>query len=121
MSKKVNSDLEKMNRDRRKAEEAYLANQQAVLNVHRIIKEGIDNTDDLVDYLVFGIEDAKVMEDAGRKANNSIVYAEAIAVRREFGKLIDLLAKAGERADEEAEHGGERKHRENNEGDESYA
>lgn len=120
MSKKVESDLEKMNKDRRRAEEEYLASQEKMLNTHRIIKEGIMSPQDLIDYLEFGVMDARAMEDKGRATNNLIMYSEAIAVRREFGKVLNLLYRGGEKLKMEAENGGEITHREKNGGMEGY-
>ena len=113
------SDLEKMNAERRKAEEAYLESQQDMLNVRRILREGIGNVEDLLQYLVACIEDAKHMEDIARERNNTILYSETIAIRREFTKLLDLVMMDG--SAEEAIDGTEEKHRGENDGNESYA
>ena len=113
------SDLEKINAERRKAEEAYLESQQDMLNIHRIMREGIGNVEDLLQYLVACIEDAKHMEDLARERNNTILYSETIAIRREFTKLLDLVMMDGSA---EAVMGGtEEAHREENDGNESYA
>ena len=122
MTGEVESDLEKMNKDRRKAEEGYLESQQAKLNVHRIQQEGIVEWEDLINYIAAVIEDVKHSEDIGRLSNNSIVYSEAVGIRREFVKLLQLLALADSRMEEEEEvDGTEEKHREQNDGNESYA
>ena len=123
MREKTLSDLEKMNKDRAKAEEEYLDKRDAVLEVNRIINEGIVDFSELVDYLIFAIEDCKHMEDMARAGNNTIAYSESIGIRRELTKLMLLLGKGGEkleREDVEAEHSGEAEHRANNDGDEAY-
>jgi hypothetical protein len=113
------SDLEKMNAERRKAEEAYLESQQDMLNVRRIMRDGISNVEDLLQYVVACIEDARHMEDLARERNNTILYSETIAIRREFTKLLDLVMKDG--SAEAVIDGTEEKFREENDGNESYA
>ena len=120
MDKKVLSDLEKMNKDRAKAEAEYIEQREEVLNIHRMLKEGIKDGGELYEYLVFCVNDCKHMEDIARKENNSIIYSEAIGIRREFTKLLKLLT-MGSEEEEELEDGTEEKHRENNTGDEAYA
>ena len=119
MEKKNLTDLEKINAERRKAEAEYLDAQQDMLNVRRIMREGIGNVEDLLSYLVACIEDAKHMEDLARERNNTILYSETIAIRREFTKLVDLVLMDG--SAEEVIDGTEEKHREENDGNESYA
>jgi hypothetical protein len=121
MDKKVLSDLEKMNKDRAKAEAEYAEQKEEVTEVFRIMREGIQNDEELVTYLVACIKDAKHMEDVARAKNNNIVYSEAIGIKREFTKLLKLLMIEGE--EEEAPEdvdGTEEKHRANNEGEEGY-
>ncbi|MCK4636915.1 MAG: polyprenyl synthetase family protein, partial [Methanomicrobia archaeon] len=69
MSEKVESDLEKMNKDRRRAEEEYLKSQEGVLEVKRIQREGIQSPEDLLMYITAVIEDAKHSEDMARIGN----------------------------------------------------
>ena len=118
MDKKKLSDLEKINAERRKAEEAYLESQQDMLNIHRIMREGISGVEDLLQYLVACIEDAKHMEDLARERNNTILYSETIAIRREFTKLLDLVMMDG--SAEAVIDGTEEAHREKNTGEEAY-
>jgi hypothetical protein len=123
MNKKVLSDLEKMNKDRAKAEKEYAEQREEVLEVHRIMNEGIQSTDELSTYLIACIEDAKHMEDLARANNNNILYSEAVGIRREFTKLVKLLmvdeininVESAENMD-----GTEESHRANNEGEEGY-
>jgi len=124
MNKKVLSDLEKMNKDRAKAEAEYMEQREEVLDVHRMLGEGIQTTDELLKYLLFCINDCKQMEDLARKDNNNIVYSEAIGIRREFTKLLKLLMipgniMEGEEGEEEVD-GTEEAHRVNNDGSEAY-
>ena len=124
MSEKTESDLEKMNKDRRRAEEEYLKSQEVVLEVKRIQREGIQSPEDLLTYITAVIEDAKHSEDMGRLKNNPIVYSEAIGIRREFVKIVKLLVLADRNLmeeEEEAENAGEEEHRANNEGLEGFA
>ena len=90
------------------------------LEVYRIIKEGISSFEELVDYILFAIKSAEQREDQARMTNNNIMYSEMIALRREFTKLMELLAKGGEKFEAEEENVGEATHRENNEGMEAY-
>ena len=119
MDKKVLSDLEKMNKDRAKAEAEYMEQREEVLNIHRILKEGIADGSELYEYLVFCVNDCKHMEDIARKENNSIVYSEAIGILREFTKLLKLLTMV-EPVEEGDEDGTEEAHRVNNDGSEGY-
>lgn len=111
--------IEAMNKDKRKADEAYIENQRAIQNIQRIIQEGISNVEDLTAYLHFVIEDARHMEDIARQTNNNIIYSETIAVKREFLKLLELVFKDGSAA--AAIDGTEEAHREGNDGSEGYA
>jgi hypothetical protein len=113
------SDLDKMNAERRKAEAEYLESQQNMLNVKRIMREGINNVEDLVEYVVACIGDAKHMEDMARASNNNIMYAETIGIRREFVKLLKLVFLDGT-AEQVMEDGTEEAHRAKNEGEEAY-
>jgi len=115
---KMESDLEKMNKDRRKAEEEYLASQEQQLEMQRIEKEGILGVDDLVTYCIAVIEDVKHSEDIARVSNNSIIYSEAIGIRREFSKLLNLVFKV--EAEDSPTEGTEEAHRANNDGQEGY-
>ena len=124
MDKKVLSDLEKMNKDRAKAEEEYMEQKEQVLDIHRMLREGIKDGGELYEYIVFCINDCKHMEDMARKDNNNIVYSEAIGIRREFTKLLELLMvpdniMEGEEEEEEMD-GTEEAHRANNDGGEGY-
>ena len=125
MSEKVASDLEKMNKDRRKAEEEYLASKDRKLNVQKIMKEGILSSEDLMNYLDMVVEEVKLSEDMGRLHNNPIVYSEAIGIKREFEKLLNLLYVGAEKLQggeaTESVDGTEEKHRESNDGGEAYA
>lgn len=118
MSKKVDTDLEKMGKDRRKAEEAYLEGQTRMLNVRKIQREGINNVEDLVLYVSDVIESVKHSEDLAREHDNHIVYSEAVGIRREMGKLLVLIFRDG--TAKEAMDGTEEKHREENDGGEAY-
>jgi len=121
MDKRVLSDLEKMNKDRAKAEAEYMEQREEVLDIHRMLKEGIQNTDELLRYLVFCINDCKQMEDLARKENNNIIYSEAIGIRREFTKLLKLLMIPENIMEgDEEEDGTEEAHRANNDGSEAY-
>ena len=115
---KVNSDLEKMNKDRRKAEEAYLESQERMLEIERIKKEGISGVEDLVFYIDDVIESVKHSEDLARMQNNPIVYSEAIGIRREMEKLLTLVFTDGTAI--EQIDGTEEAHRESNTGEEAY-
>jgi hypothetical protein len=121
MDKKVLSDLEKMNKDRAKAEAEYAEQREEVAEVFRIMREGIQNVEELVTYLVACIKDARHMEDVARASNNNIMYSEAVGIKREFQKLLKLLVKSGE---EEAAMNGidgtEEAHRKENTGQEAY-
>lgn len=118
MEKEKLSDLEKINAERRKAEAEYIESQQEMLNVKRIMREGIKDFEELVQYLVACVQDAKHMEDMARASNNAIMYAETVGIRREFSKLLRLVLM--EEEEEEAPDGSEEAHRANNEGEEGY-
>lgn len=118
MSEKVESDLEKLNRDRKKAEEAYLVSMDRKLEVERIRKEGISSVEDLIAYIDDIIESVQHSEDLARMSNNPIVYSEAIGIRREMTKLLNLVFMDGTAA--EHVNGTEEKHREENTGEEGY-
>lgn len=118
MGKKIDSDLEKMNKDRRKAEEEYLDSQQAMLEVRRIQRDGISNVEELILYVSDVLGGVTHAEDMARAQNNSIMYSEAVGIRREMGKLLDLVLKDGT-AMEEVD-GSEEKHRLENDGSEAY-
>ena len=122
MEKDKLTDLEKINAERRKAEAEYLESQQNMLNVKRIMREGIADFEDLVQYLVAAIQDAKHMEDLARASNNNIMYAETVGIRREFSKLLKLLLMVKEDLEEDLENvdGTEEKHRKENDGEEGY-
>ena len=121
MEKKVLSDLQKMNKDRAKAEAEYAEQKEELTEVFRIMNEGIQTVEELVRYLVACIDDAKHVEDIARQGNNAIMYSEAVGIRREFVKLLKLMAKGEEKEEEdEPEDGSEEAHRLNNDGDESY-
>lgn len=115
---KVNDDLEKMNKDRRKAEEAYLESVEKKLEVERIKRDGISNAEDLVIYISDVVESVQHSEDLARMNNNPIVYSEAIGIRREMNKLFLLLMR--DEAPEEVMDGTEEAHREKNDGEEGY-
>ena len=112
-----------MNKDRRRAEEEYLDHQQFKLEIARIQREGIVEWDDLINYIGSVIEDVKHSEDIARLGNNPIAYSESIGIRREFMKLLQLLALAESRAEEQPVEadGTEEAHRAKNGGEESYA
>jgi hypothetical protein len=119
MNKKVLTDLERMDKDRARAEAEYAEQKEELTEVYRIMREGIKTDEELVTYIVACINDAKHMEGVARQANNNIVYSETIGIRREFTKLLKLLM--AEEEEGEPEDGTEESHRKNNEGDESYA
>ena len=116
--KKMVSDLERMNKDRRRAEEEYLENQQRMLEVKRIMRDGITNVDELLLYVADVVLSITHSEDLARVSNNSIVYSEAVGIRREMTKLLELVLK-GRSAMEDIVSSEER-HRTNNDGGESY-
>ena len=116
---KKETDLEKLNKDRRRAEEEYLASQQAMLEIRRIQRDGINNVEDLVLYVNDVIGSVIHAEDLARASNNNIIYSEAVGIRREMGKLLDLIFKDGMAM--ESIDGTEEKHRETNKGEEGYA
>jgi hypothetical protein len=120
MDKKVLSDLEKMNKDREKAAKEFLAKKEELTEVYRIMQEGIQSVEELVTYLVACINDAKHMEDIARQGNNTIMYSEAVGIRREFQKLLKLLMKGDEEEEENPEDGTEESHRLENDGSEAY-
>jgi hypothetical protein len=121
MNKKVLTDLEKMNKDRAKAEAEYAEQKEELTEVFRIMREGIETYEELVTYLVACINDAKHAEDLARQANNNIMYSEAVGIRREFTKLVKLLVEGGEKEENlEDLDGTEEAHRANNEGEEAY-
>lgn len=120
MSKKVNEDLEKMNKDRRKAEEEYLESRERTLEIERIKKEGITSVENLVLYVTDVIESVKHSEDLARMQNNPIVYSEAIGIRREMEKLFNLIFMDGTAAEKIDLEGTEEAHREKNKGEEGY-
>lgn len=115
---KVNSDLERMNKDRRKAEEEYLENQEMMLEVQRIRRDGITSVDELVLYVTDVITSVTHSEDLARQHDNHIVYSEAVGIRREMVKLLGLVLKDGTAM--EQLDGTEKLHREKNTGDEAY-
>ena len=112
---KVSSDLDKMKKDRRRAEEEYLNSMNRRLEVERITREGIKTQDELILYLQEGIENVKLSEDAARLSNNSIVYSESIAIKREFRKLLSLIMFPEVEAETAEEI-----HRQNTTGEEGY-
>ena len=118
MGKKVASDLEKMGKDRRRAEEEYLESQQAKLEMARIQREGISNVEELSRYITDVIESVKHSEDLARLNNNPIVYSEAIGIRREMEKLLDLVLMDGTTMGQI--DGTEEAHRAKNPGEEGY-
>ena len=118
MSKKVESDLEKMGKDRRKAEEAYIEEMNNKLEVQRIQREGISSVEDLITYTARVIEEVKHAETVARVGNNPIMYSEAIGIRREFEKLLNLVLMDGTAM--EQVDGTEEKHRAENDGQEGY-
>ena len=113
------NDLEKMNKDRRKAEEEYLDSQQQMLEIRRIMQDGIGNIDELILYISDVILSVTHSEDLARASNNGIVYSEAVGIRREFTKLLELVLKDGTAMP--MEDGTEEKFREENDGQEGYA
>lgn len=118
----MESDLDKMNKDRRKAEEAYLESQQIMLEIRRIQRDGITNPEELILYVSDVIESVKHSEDLARQHDNHIVYSEAVGIRREMEKLLALILKDGSAAKSmEVVDGTEEAHRENNKGEEGYA
>ncbi|MCK4307580.1 hypothetical protein KAW50_05070 [candidate division WOR-3 bacterium] len=119
MDKKVLSDLEKMNKDRAIAEAEYAAQKEEVTEVFRIMREGIQNDEELVTYLVACINDAKHVEDVARQSNNTIMYSEAVGIRREFVKLLKLMMIEEDEKPEDID-GTEEKHRLENDGEEGY-
>ena len=118
--KKVVSDLGKMNKDRRKAEEEYLDSQQQMLEIRRIMRDGITNVDELLLYVSDVILSVTHSEDLARTGNNPIVYSEAIGIRREMTKLLELVLKDGTAIPMEEVDGTEEAHREKNTGEEAY-
>ena len=120
MSKKVVSDLERMNKDRRRAEEEYLDGQQLMLEVQRIMRDGITNVEELIVYVADVITGVLHAEDQARANNNPIVYSEAVGIRREMTKLLDLVLKDGSAIPMDKVDGTEEAHRANNEGEEAY-
>lgn len=113
------SDLEKMNAERKKAEAEYAEQREQMLDVKKIMREGVQDFDDLVKYLVAAIQDCKHMEDLGRMGNNNIMYSEAVGIRRELTKLLKLVLLEPEEEVENVD-GTEEKHRANNDGNEGY-
>ena len=95
MIRKMTSDLEKMNMERRKAEEEYLDSQQQMLEIRRIMRDGISDVNELVLYVADVITSVTHSEDLARASNNDIVYSEAVGIRREFTKLLKLILKDG--------------------------
>lgn len=118
MGKKVASDLEKMGKDRRRAEEEYLEAKEQKLEIQRIQREGITNVEDLVAYVGRVIEEVKHSETVARLSNNPIVYSEAIGIRREMEKLLDLVLMDGTAMGQI--DGTEEAHRQKNNGEEGY-
>jgi hypothetical protein len=118
MNKKVLSDLEKMNKDRARAEQEFMKEKEEVTEIFRIMREGIKNSDELLIYLAGCIKDAKHMEDIARASNNNIMYSEAVAIRREMSKIGKLLSIGGQQVSEV--DGTEEAHRANNGGEEAY-
>ena len=121
MDKKVLSNLEKMNKDRAKVEAEYMEQKEEELDIHRMLKEGIADGDELLRYLVFCINDCKHMEDKARETNNNIMYSETIGIRREFSKLLKLLLIPEDVMEEDEEDGTEEYFRKHNTGEEGYA
>ena len=122
MEKKVLSDLEKLNKSREEQAKAYMEQKEEVTKVFRIMREGIQDGEELFIYLGACIKDATHMEDMARASNNNIMYSEAVAIRREMVKLLKLLAIGAEEVEKLAnEDGTEEKFREENDGSESYA
>jgi hypothetical protein len=121
MEKKVLSDLEKMNKDRTRAEQEYMEQKEELTEVFRMMREGIKDGDELLTYLIACIKDAKHVEDVARKSNNTIMYSEAVGIKREFSKLLKLLVMNNEEEENPEEvDGTEEKHRAENNGEEGY-
>ena len=112
------SDLEKMGKDHRKAEEDYLENQQRMFEVRRIQRDGINSVEELLLYVTDVIASVKHSEDLARQNDNGIVYSEAIGIRREMEKLLNLVLMDGTAL--KSIDGTEEAHRANNKGDEAY-
>jgi hypothetical protein len=119
MDKKVLTDLERMDKDRAKAEAEYAEQKEELTEVFRIMREGIKTPEELFTYLVACINDAKHAEDLARQSNNTIMYSETVAIRREFVKLLKLLTVEEEENLEDVD-GTEEAHRANNKGEEAY-
>lgn len=115
---KLESSLEKMNKDRRKAEEEYLEGQTRMLEIQRIKRDGINNGEELVMYAEDVILSVMHSEDLARQHDNHIVYSESIGIRREMQKLLNLVRMVGVELEEI--DGTEEKHRVNNNGEEGY-
>jgi len=96
MRKEVLDDLELMRKIRderiRKAEEA----EAEMKEVERIQVEGIKTFDELVFYIRKTIQGAGNYEVQARDMNNTIMYAEAIGVKREMKNLLNLILKGDE-------------------------
>lgn len=113
---KMTDDLKKMKMDRQRAEREYIDSMNRRIEVERITREGIKTQDELILYLQQGIEDVKMSEDAARLSNNSIVYSESIAIKREFRKLLSLVMLPEVQAET-----AEELHRQSTDGGEAYA
>lgn len=121
MEKKNQSFLDRMNEERTRAEKEYINNLNAQMEVKRIMREGITTGEELSSYVELAIREASHMEDVARKTNNAIVYSEAIGIKREFEKLLNLVRLGAMNMSEaDAIDGTEENHRANNKGDEGY-
>jgi len=112
---KASSDLEKMKKDRRRAEEEYLNTMNRRIEVERITREGIKTQGELILYLRERVDGAKITEDAAKLSNNLILYSEANAIQREFRFLLSLIMLPEVEAETQEEA-----HRQNTDGGEAY-
>ncbi|RLF97017.1 hypothetical protein DRN58_09260 [Thermococci archaeon] len=105
MEKRILSDLEKMNVERKRAWKEYEKNYVKQRELDRLMDEGIKNFDELVFYIRETIKAANNLNLAARNSDNKLLYVESTAVRREFKILLNLILVGEEKEEEEKEDG----------------
>jgi len=105
MEKKVLSDLEKMNMERKRAWDEYEKSYVKQRELDRLMDEGIKNFDELVFYIRETLKATDNLNVTARNMNNNILYIESVAVRREFKILLNLILEGEEEEEEKKEEG----------------
>jgi len=105
MEKKVLTDLEKMNMERKRAWEEYEESYVKQRELDRLMDEGIKTFDELVFYIRETLKATDNLNVTARNMNNQILYIESVAVRREFKILLNLILEGEEEEEEKKEEG----------------